>query len=386
MGDISAVIYFLGAPLVALALVLAGLRSAFANATLGRAQLWLAGILVVQLCLEVLVNAERAPAKALWLGLLLASAHLLGPLLLLAFKRADVLRRWDIWLAVAGMVAVLPLVYTTQLQSTYSGSRIFSSGYWLWVNCLDGVSLLLFLCHWPTCVYRIRRDIVAPTSVLSWLRSGAQDASAFNQVLVALLCVQWLLALVKLLHCLTLGPPTLVSMLMSWGQVAMLLGLLLLLLAKPQVGIKPVAKSKKYGRYQKYKKYQKSGLVDADKQRIAERIQQVMADPRWVASPTRKLDDLATSARASEHYCSQVINELFDCSFFELLNRARVKLASERLVASPECTILDVALASGFNSKSTFNAAFKRYLGCTPSEYRRANTAKSSLQAYEPTR
>jgi AraC-like DNA-binding protein len=38
-------------------------------------------------------------------------------------------------------------------------------------------------------------------------------------------------------------------------------------------------------------------------------------------------------------------------------------------------TILDLAYACGFTSKSTFNAAFKRQVGDTPSNYRRQATA-----------
>ena len=34
-------------------------------------------------------------------------------------------------------------------------------------------------------------------------------------------------------------------------------------------------------------------------------------------------------------------------------------------------TILDIAMESGFNSKSAFNAAFRRIVGQSPSEFRK---------------
>ena len=44
-------------------------------------------------------------------------------------------------------------------------------------------------------------------------------------------------------------------------------------------------------------------------------------------------------------------------------------------------TILDLAYASGFTSKSTFNAAFKRQVGETPSGYRRRLAAATGSMA-----
>ncbi|USN47096.1 MAG: AraC family transcriptional regulator [Pseudobdellovibrionaceae bacterium] len=41
--------------------------------------------------------------------------------------------------------------------------------------------------------------------------------------------------------------------------------------------------------------------------------------------------------------------------------------------ASFQTSILDVGLSVGYNSKSTFNAAFRRIVGETPSAFRKAN-------------
>ena len=83
------------------------------------------------------------------------------------------------------------------------------------------------------------------------------------------------------------------------------------------------------------------------------------------------LRDLAMELSVPVHHLSQAINQHLQMNFFELVNRERVRYAKELLDRRGNSTFLDIAFASGFRSKSTFNALFKRYLGCTPTEYRR---------------
>ena len=83
-----------------------------------------------------------------------------------------------------------------------------------------------------------------------------------------------------------------------------------------------------------------------------------------------------TVARAAERRgltarrVSALINRGRAKSFTEWVNDHRVEEA-RRLLAAENETVLAVAYASGFHSKSAFNAAFKQRTGLTPSEFRR---------------
>jgi len=52
------------------------------------------------------------------------------------------------------------------------------------------------------------------------------------------------------------------------------------------------------------------------------------------------------------------------------MTRHQVEDAMNALIAEPAKSVLDIALDVGFNSKSTFNAAFRQHAGMTPREFR----------------
>ncbi len=80
---------------------------------------------------------------------------------------------------------------------------------------------------------------------------------------------------------------------------------------------------------------------------------------------------LAAEFKISSHELSRIINIESGSNFFEFVNKFRIeefkKLASKSNIK--QFTILSLAFQAGFNSKSTFNEAFKRICGITPTEY-----------------
>jgi AraC-like DNA-binding protein len=52
------------------------------------------------------------------------------------------------------------------------------------------------------------------------------------------------------------------------------------------------------------------------------------------------------------------------------VNRQRIRDAMNELLRQPDRPVLEIALEVGFNSKSTFNAAFRQHAGTTPTQFR----------------
>lgn len=75
---------------------------------------------------------------------------------------------------------------------------------------------------------------------------------------------------------------------------------------------------------------------------------------------------------------SAVINKHFKTNFFEYMNAYRIEEA-KRLLADlvfNDLTVLDILQKAGFNSKSAFHRFFKRLVGVSPSQFRKAAQAK----------
>jgi AraC-like DNA-binding protein len=68
---------------------------------------------------------------------------------------------------------------------------------------------------------------------------------------------------------------------------------------------------------------------------------------------------------------SETLNRHAQKNFYEFINSYRVDAVQRALAEGCGGTVLDVAMAAGFSSKSTFNAIFKQFTGMTPTAWRR---------------
>ncbi len=73
------------------------------------------------------------------------------------------------------------------------------------------------------------------------------------------------------------------------------------------------------------------------------------------------------------HHLSQIINEKTGSNFYDYINAQRIEEA-KRLLLDPKMSnrsIASIAYDAGFNSLSAFNAAFKKFVKSTPSQFRK---------------
>ncbi|SEL30029.1 helix-turn-helix domain-containing protein [Parapedobacter koreensis] len=119
-------------------------------------------------------------------------------------------------------------------------------------------------------------------------------------------------------------------------------------------------------------KYKNSNLSADDKVRIADLLSRLMEEGKLFTSGDISLAKLAAEIRSTPHVVSQVINEKFDKSFFEWIGEYRIAESKVLLKQHPNYKIEEIADRVGYSSKSSFNTAFKKITGMTPSQYRQS--------------
>lgn len=118
-------------------------------------------------------------------------------------------------------------------------------------------------------------------------------------------------------------------------------------------------------------KYEKSSLKSEQAVQYAEKLKSFMKDKAPYLKPDLRLQDLAKMLDIPTHHLSQVLNEHLKTSFFDYINRHRVERSKELIRTRPDATLLEIAFECGFNNKTSFSNAFKRFGGETATAFRR---------------
>ncbi len=126
-------------------------------------------------------------------------------------------------------------------------------------------------------------------------------------------------------------------------------------------------------------KYAKSALSEVERVGLFHKAQSEMVTSRHYLDPELDLGELASRLAATPRELSEAINGVGTQSFYEFVNHYRIEAAKKALSDEPQVQILNIAFASGFNSKSTFNQLFKKATGSTPSAFRKGLGAEQEV-------
>lgn len=120
----------------------------------------------------------------------------------------------------------------------------------------------------------------------------------------------------------------------------------------------------------KDKKYKGSSIEPETASQLSNSLKKIMQEQKPYLEMNFSLPVLAQLCKSNVHLVSQVINESFNKSFFEWVAEYRIEEAKRILRDQPHLKIEEIAEQVGYNAKSSFNTAFKRITGSTPSEFR----------------
>lgn len=113
------------------------------------------------------------------------------------------------------------------------------------------------------------------------------------------------------------------------------------------------------------------GLDEALVSQIEERFHALMEEDRVYLEPDLTVRKLARRMSIQPWNLSSYLNRYRKISFRDMLMEYRVREAAKMIRSEKEWTILRIAMESGFDSKATFNRAFQKVMGMTPTEYRK---------------
>ncbi len=120
-------------------------------------------------------------------------------------------------------------------------------------------------------------------------------------------------------------------------------------------------------------KYKNSNLNTELIPKYMKDLVKVMEVDKLYLNGKLSIQDVSEKLNIPRQHISEVLNEHMNTSFQDFINQYRVEAFIHRLKSDQNnnFTLLGVATDVGFNSKSSFNAIFKKYKGLTPTQFKK---------------
>jgi len=95
--------------------------------------------------------------------------------------------------------------------------------------------------------------------------------------------------------------------------------------------------------------------------------------------PSIRLADAAKHSGVSPDHLNFLLNRFGDITFHDLLTRYRVEKCLE-LLHEKNYSLTEIYTRCGFNSPTTFDRQFKKWVGCLPSQYKKSLRSSNRMK------
>ncbi|MFD0752152.1 helix-turn-helix domain-containing protein [Mucilaginibacter calamicampi] len=115
----------------------------------------------------------------------------------------------------------------------------------------------------------------------------------------------------------------------------------------------------------------KQRLTDEEASRLKARLDYLMTAEKLYLDPELNLPQLAQLMPVTVNDLSYLLNVAIGTNFFQFVNAHRVEEAKQLMLSEQykHLNLLGIAYHAGFNSKTTFNTAFKKETGLSPTQF-----------------
>lgn len=271
------------------------------------------------------------------------------------FKRKDLLHLLPTVILIALFSPIFILPEDEKLRIMLGVGKYKDRAYGLEISVGKMISLLVYTYFTVRLFLKTRKDVHAPeyVPVYRWQRNIVLFQVGFT--------LTYAIYLVLLISYVLTGP-------MFHMQLIILSALVLYVAYIAYVNPKTLLG---YQLEASFLKYKNSGLTTSYSEELKADMMALLEKEKLYRNNNINLNTMAERLGTTRHNTSQIINEHFGLTFFELINEFRIKDAMEILKndASGKKNIIDVAYEVGYNNKVTFNKSFKKINDITPSQY-----------------
>jgi AraC-like DNA-binding protein len=275
-----------------------------------------------------------------------------------------------------------PLFYLFVRAAVGTGERV---GRWGWVHAVPAVATALSLIPFYAAPAAVKLAAIGVPSVENSLRLALllAQAACYLMMTVRLLRRQeghrllWIATGTLLLLTLGVMLRMIAGISPLWIPAGMSLGAVGVVAALVRAQVAG-------GRERAAARYARSTLTDGRAERALRKLVDLFEREQLFLDPELSLDRVAEKSGIAANHVSQLVNQRLGRNFNDWVNGYRIDEAKRRLRdrRHAHLSIVAVGEGAGFRSKSTFNAAFRKATGLTPSEWRRGLPERTSGIAF----